>query len=144
VITTKPSNLLILSFLLFSYLLSLFLPANAAVNMHGLNTKNENIMAICSGNGEIRWINLESFYQTGQLTFIAPPSVNNDNESNNSINNACSICSVINHYDHNAIALTTHFFAVDAITSEAPFSVIQHFTKRSSLGPSSRDPPSLM
>lgn len=145
VIKTKPTNLLILSVILFSYLLSLLMPASAAMNMHGLNAKNENIAAICSGTGEIRWVNLTSFYQTGKLTYVDAPSLesNNDNEPSHSVNNACSVCSVVNHQDHNAIELITHFFAIDVANSEAPFSIIPRFTKLSVLSFSSRDPPSL-
>lgn len=114
------------------------LPASAAMHASTVSFKNKDITAICSGNGKVRWIKLSDYYQTGELTFIEP---SNTTEQTNKINNTCSLCSLFNHFDYNDIGLTFNNLIIENNVFETPISFLQHFTKRITLTPSSRDPP---
>lgn len=121
----------------------MLMPASAAMNMSTANITNKDIAPICSGNGQIRWIKLSEYYETGKLSFIEKPLVGETSEQNDNTENTCSLCSLYKQLDNHSTALIAHLFVIGHITSEAPISFLQHFTKRSSLSPSSRDPPFL-
>jgi hypothetical protein len=121
----------------------MLMPASAAMNMSTANITNKDIAPICSGNGRIRWIKLSEYYETGKLSFIEKPPVDETSEKNDNTENTCSICSIYKQLDNHSIGLITYTFVIQNITSEAPVHFLQHFTKRSSLTPSSRDPPFL-
>lgn len=116
----------------------MLLPASAAIHVSTVNFNDKEITAICSGDGKVRWIKLSNYYQTGKLTFIEPPS---KTEQTNKINNTCSLCSLFNHFDHSYISLDFNNLIIEGNVFETPISFIPHFTKRTTLTASSRDPP---
>lgn len=121
----------------------MLIPASAAMNMHSLDITDKDLAPICSGNGEIKWIKLSEFYQTGKINFLEQVPISETNEQSDTSNNGCSICSVYNQLDNHAIELIVNSIVIDDLLSEAAISPLKHFTKRSALNPSSRDPPSL-
>jgi len=122
----------------------MLIPANAAMNMHSLDITDKDLAPICSGNGEIKWIKLSEFYQTGKINFLEQVPVSETNEQSDTSNNgSCSICSVYNELDNHAIELIANSIVIDGLLSEDAISALKYFTKRSALNPSSRDPPSL-
>lgn len=137
-------KILLISFVLFCHVLSMLMPASAAMNMYALDIKNQDITPVCSGNGKVRWIKLSDFYETGKITFLEVEPQNSSTEEGHNTNKACPICSIYNQLDNLSIGLITHTFIIEKNTSEVPISFIAHFTKRSILTPSSRDPPFLI
>ncbi|WP_426369518.1 hypothetical protein [Pseudocolwellia sp. HL-MZ7] len=113
------------------------------MSIYTANMKNKDIAPICSGNGQMRWIKLSEYYETGKLNFIEKPALGEPSDQTDDTNNTCSICSIYKQLDNHSTGLIAHALVIENITSEAPLSFLQHFTKRSSLSPSSRDPPFL-
>ncbi|WP_426359099.1 hypothetical protein ACPUVO_02315 [Pseudocolwellia sp. HL-MZ19] len=140
---TKLPKLFILSFILFCHIFSMLIPTSAAMGIYTANMKNKDIAPICSGNGQMRWIKLSDYYETGKLSFIEQPASDVPSEQEDNSKNSCSICSIYKQLDNHSTGLIAHDLVIENITSEAPLSFLQHFTKRSSLSPSSRDPPFL-
>lgn len=138
----KLKKSLILIFILLSHLFSVLTPVNASMRSLHAATKNEDLAPICNGTGQVRWIKLSDYYQTGKLNFIEfPTSTTDDKSQNNQIK--CSFCSIFSSFDDDYIALSSPYSPLNTVLQNLYIFHSKQYLKQTFASANSRAPPEL-